>query len=166
MIDARARLGPLGIWGHLATLAADDLRPFARRVAELRYTALWVAEATGREPYALLGAIAESSGSMTLGTSIVNIFGRDAMAAKMGAMTLHELTGGRFVLGLGVSHVHLVEKLRGHPYERPLSHMREYLDAYRQLPYRGPTMDGEDRPCSRVLSCRQENYPLLFFGVF
>ena len=74
---------------------------------------------------------------MTLGTSIVNIFGRDAMASKMGAMTLHELTRGRFVLGLGVSHVHLVQKLRGHIYEKPLTNMREYLEAYRQLPYRG-----------------------------
>jgi probable F420-dependent oxidoreductase len=81
---------------------------------------------------------------MTLGTSIVNIFGRDAMAARMGAMTLHELTGGRFVLGLGVSHVHLVQKLRGHPWERPLARMREYLEAYRRLPYRGPLLSGPD----------------------
>ena len=94
--------------------------------------------------FAQLAAVSEASAPMMLGTSIVNIFGRDAMAARMGAMTLHELTGGRFVLGLGVSHVHLVEKLRGHPYERPLSRMRAYLEAYRSLPYRGPTLGGPD----------------------
>ncbi|CAN5599740.1 LLM class F420-dependent oxidoreductase [soil metagenome] len=144
MNDIRALLGGVGIWGHLASMPAPRLRPFVGRAAELRYGTLWVGEATARDPFAQLGALAEASDGMTLGTSIVNIFGRDAMAAKMGAMTLHELTGGRFILGLGVSHVHLVEKLRGHAYERPLTHMREYLEAYRRLPYRGPTLSGDD----------------------
>jgi probable F420-dependent oxidoreductase len=142
--DLRARIGPVGAWGHLATLPAEALRPFVARVAELGYGSLWVGEATMRDPFAQLAAVAEASGPMTLGTSIVNIFGRDAMAARMGAMTLHELTGGRFVLGLGVSHVHLVEKLRGHPYERPLARMRDYLASYAALPYRGPTISGPD----------------------
>jgi probable F420-dependent oxidoreductase len=142
--DLAARLGPVGVWGHLATLPADMLRPFVARVAALGYGSLWVGEATMRDPFAQLAAVAEASAPMTLGTSIVNIYGRDAMAARMGAMTLHELTGGRFALGLGVSHVHLVEKLRGHTYERPLSTMRTYLDAYRALPYRGPTIGGPD----------------------
>jgi probable F420-dependent oxidoreductase len=144
MSEIGALLGPVGLWGHLASLPAPRLRPFVARVSELGYRALWVGEATARDPFAQLAALAEASGDMTLGTSIVNIFGRDAMAARMGALTLHELTGGRFVLGLGVSHVHLVEKLRGHAYERPLTHMREYLEAYRRLPYRGPTLTGMD----------------------
>jgi probable F420-dependent oxidoreductase len=139
-----AQLGPVGVWGHLASLPADALRPFVARIAELGYGSLWVGEATMRDPFAQLAAVADVSAPMTLGTSIVNIFGRDAMAARMGAMTLHELTGGRFVLGLGVSHVHLVEKLRGHPYERPLSRMRAYLGSYRALPYRGPAIAGPD----------------------
>ena len=114
------------------------------RAAELGYGALWVGEGSGRDPFAQLAAVADASGSMALGTSIVNIFGRDPMASRMGAMTLHELTGGRFVLGLGVSHVHLVQKLRGHTYEKPLTRMREYLEAYERMPYRGPVIDGPD----------------------
>jgi len=114
------------------------------RAAELGYGALWVGEGAGRDPFAQLAAVADVSGSMALGTSIVNIFGRDPMASRMGAMTLHELTGGRFALGLGVSHLHLVQKLRGHAYEKPLTRMREYLEAYGQMPYRGPTIDGPD----------------------
>ena len=105
---------------------------------------MWVGESSARDPFAQLAAVAESSGGMALGTSIVNIFGRDTMASKMGAMTLHELTGGRFALGLGVSHEHLVQKLRGHVYEKPLTNMREYLDSYRALPYRGPVIIGAD----------------------
>jgi probable F420-dependent oxidoreductase len=144
MTDVPALLGPIGVWGHLASLSANDLRPFVGRVADLGYGTLWVGEATARDPFSQLAAVAAVSGSMTLATSIINIFGRDAMASKMGAMTLHELTGGRFALGLGVSHVHLVQKLRGHTYERPLSTMRDYLEAYEGLPYRGPTMAGPD----------------------
>jgi probable F420-dependent oxidoreductase len=139
-------LPPVGVWGHLATLPAEGLRPFTERVASLGYGALWVAESAGREPFALLGALAASAGGMWLGTSIVNVFGRDAMAARMGAMTMHELTAGRFVLGLGVSHHHLVEKLRGHRYERPWTRMREFLEEYRRLPYRGPLLPEGSAP--------------------
>jgi probable F420-dependent oxidoreductase len=144
MTDLRTRLGPLGVWGHLPALPAPELRPFTARAAELGYGAMWVGEGAAREPFALLAAVAEASGGMTLGTSIVNIYGRDPMASRMAAMTLHELTGGRFALGLGVSHVHLVQKLRGHAYEKPLTRMREYLDAYDQLPYYGPVVSGPD----------------------
>jgi len=140
MTSLPALLGPLGVWGQLATLPADRLRPFVGRVAELGYGSLWVGDGTARDPFAQLAAVAEVAGGMTLGTSVVNIFGRDAMAARMGAMTLHELTGGRFVLGLGVSHAHLVHDLRGHAYEKPLTRMRQYLEDYATLPFRGPTL--------------------------
>jgi probable F420-dependent oxidoreductase len=150
--DRAFELPALGVWGHLAALPADRLRPFTERVAALGYGALWVAEAAGRDPFALLGALSGSARGMWLGTSIVNIFGRDPMAARMGAMTMHELTGGRFVLGLGVSHAHLVEKLRGHRYERPLAHMRAFLESYGRLPYRGPLLpEGQAAPEPPVL---------------
>lgn len=137
MTDLATSLGPLGAWGHLDTLPAAALHGYVRRVAELGYGALWVPETVGREPFALLGAVAADAGDLWLGTSIASIWARDAMATRMGAQTLHELTGGRFVLGLGVSHPHLAQKLRGHTYDRPLTRMREYLEAYRRMPYFG-----------------------------
>lgn len=112
MSELRSDLGPIGAWGHLDTLPAAVLRDHVRRVAALGYGALWVPETVGREPFALLGAVAEAAEGMWLGTSIVGIYGHDAMTTKMGAQTLHELTGGRFVLGLGVSHPHLVRSSR------------------------------------------------------
>ncbi len=85
--------------------------------------------------------------TIRIGTSIVSIWGHDAQTTRMAAMTLHEATGGRFVLGLGVSHLHLAQKLRGHTFERPLTRMREYLAAYRAAIYRGPmTSDGSEPP--------------------
>ena len=144
MTDLAGALGPVGAWGHLDTLPAADLRPYVRRIADLGYGALWVPETVGREPFALLGAVSEHAGDMWLGTSIASIWARDAMASRMAALTLHELTGGRFVLGLGVSHPHLAQKLRGHTYDKPLTRMREYLADYRRLPFRGPTLMGSE----------------------
>jgi probable F420-dependent oxidoreductase len=145
MTTLRDSLGTLGVWGHLDSLPATELRPYVAHVAALGYGALWVPETVGREPFTLLGAIAQAAGGMTLGTSIASIWGHDAMTTRMAAMTLHELTGGRFVLGLGVSHPHLAQKLRGHSYDLPLTRMREYLEAYRRLPWIGPVL-GEGAP--------------------
>ncbi|MDQ3554185.1 MAG: LLM class flavin-dependent oxidoreductase [Chloroflexota bacterium] len=138
----RDRLGAVGVWSHLDGLAAAELRVFVRRVEALGYDALWVPETVGREPYALLGALSGETGRMLLGTSIASIWGHDAMSTRMAAMTLHELSGARFVLGLGVSHAHLAQKLRGHVYDKPVTRMREFLEAYRRLPYRGPILSG------------------------
>lgn len=151
-----ARLGRIGAWGHLDSLGIEEARAYARRVDELGYAALWVAETAGREPFALLAALSGETRTVVLGTSIVNIWGRDAQATRMAAMTLAEATGGRFALGLGVSHPHLAEKLRGHRFERPLSHMRDYLAAYRAAIYRGPMPpDGTPEPLVLVAALRE-----------
>ena len=139
-------LGRIGVWGHLDTLSATDARAYARRVEELGYGSLWVPETVGREPFTFLGMLAGETSRLVLGTSIVNIWGRDAQATRMGARTLSEATEGRFVLGLGVSHPHLATKLRGHDFERPLTRMREYLAAYRTAIYRGPGSIEDDPP--------------------
>lgn len=131
-------LGRLGVWGHLDSLSIAESRDYARRADELGYGTLWVAETVGREPFALLAGIAEATTTMKLGTSIASIWARDAQTTRMAAMTIHEMTEGRFVLGLGVSHPHLAEKLRGHHFDRPLTRMREYLAAYRSAIYKGP----------------------------
>jgi probable F420-dependent oxidoreductase len=151
----RLELGRVGAWGHLDSLSAADARRYAARVDELGYGALWVPETVGREPFALLAMLAGETTRLVLGTSIVNIWGRDAQATRMGAMTLSEATGGRFALGLGVSHPHLAGKLRGHEYARPLTRMREYLAAYRGAVYRGPSAPGVPDPPVLLAALRE-----------
>jgi probable F420-dependent oxidoreductase len=141
-----APFGSVGVWGHLDSLGADAVRAYARRVDELGYKALWVPETVGREPFTLLGLIAAELRQAWLGTSVVNIWGRDAQATRMATTTLAEATGGRFALGLGVSHPHLAARLRGHTFERPLTRMREYLAAYRAAVIRGLTYEGHEPP--------------------
>jgi probable F420-dependent oxidoreductase len=139
MID----LGQTGVWGHLDSLAVGDLRHYARRVEELGFGTLWVPETVGRHPFTLLGLLAAETSALNLGTSIVGIYGHDAQATRMAALTLTEASGGRFVLGLGVSHPHLVTKLRGHEFGRPVSAMRDFLAAYRAAPWKGPSVTDE-----------------------
>ncbi|MDP9250324.1 MAG: TIGR03620 family F420-dependent LLM class oxidoreductase [Chloroflexota bacterium] len=151
----RAGLGRLGAWGHLDNLPIDEARAYARRVDELGFGTLWVPETAGREPFTLLGLLAGETDELKIGTSIVGIWGHDAQTTRMAAMTLQEATAGRFVLGLGVSHLHLAQKLRGHTYERPLIHMKEYLAGYRAARYLGPMADGAPEPPVLVAALRE-----------
>ena len=148
-------LGRLGAWGHLDSLPIDAARAYARRVDGLGYGTLWVPETVGREPFTLLGLLASETSEIRLGTSIVGIWGHDAQTTRMAAQALQEATGGRFVLGLGVSHPHLAEKLRGHAYDRPLTRMREYLAAYRAAIYRGPTAADAAEPPILIAALRE-----------
>ena len=148
-------LGRLGAWGHLDSLPIAEARAYARRVDELGYGTLWVPETVGREPFTLLGLLAAETSEILLGTSIVGIWGHDAQTTRMAAMTLQEATAGRLVLGLGVSHQHLAEKLRGHTFERPLTRMREYLAAYRAAVYKGPMAEGVGDPPILIAANRE-----------
>ena len=69
---------------------------------------------------------------------IANIYARDAMAMANGQRALAEQSGGRFLLGLGVSHVPSVEGVRGHVYGKPIATMRNYLNAMKAAPYGAP----------------------------
>ena len=65
---------------------------------------------------------------LIIGSSIANIYARDPFTARRGLRTLSSLYDDRFILGLGVSHAPMVEKLRGHVYDKPVPTMRRYLD--------------------------------------
>ena len=71
---------------------------------------------------------------LIIGSSIANIYARDAFTARRGLRTLSGLYDDRFILGLGVSHVPLVEGLRGHVYDKPVPAMRRYLDGVYEDP--------------------------------
>lgn len=72
---------------------------------------------------------------MVIATGIANIYARDAVTMASGQKTLAEAYPNRFLLGLGVSHVPLVEQLRGHRYDKPVATMRAYLESMDRAPY-------------------------------
>lgn len=141
--EATRLLGPLGVWSNLDHRSWDESVSFARQVEQLGFDALWLNEVSGREPFATLGALAVMSERITLGLGIASIYARDPAAAHAGALTLAESSGGRFVMGLGVSHVPHVEQQRGHTYLPPVPTMRAYLAGYDAAPYRGPRPHGD-----------------------
>jgi probable F420-dependent oxidoreductase len=143
MANGDRGLGPVGVWTDPDPLPASEMLAFAARVERLGYGTLWIPDVVGREPFTLAGLLAGATSSIGLGTSIVSIWGRDAQTTRMAALTLQEATGGRFTLGLGVSHHHLAQKVRGHVYEMPLTRMREYLEAYRAAIYKAPAPERE-----------------------
>ena len=99
---------------------------------------MWLPEAWGREAFTNAGLMLRATSSMIVATGIANIWARDAVAASNAAKTLNAAYDDRFVLGLGVSHRPLVERLRGHEYASPVEAMREYLTAMDAAPMLAP----------------------------
>ena len=127
--------GTVGLW----TMTLDALAPAAAaetvaELDELGYPALWVPEAWGREAFTGAGLYLGASRKMAIATGIASIWGRDAVASANAARTLNAAFAQRFLLGLGVSHRPLVERLRGHDYQSPLAAMESYLAAMDAAP--------------------------------
>ena len=120
-------IGKVGVWFFLDGMSAADTAKYAKKVERLGYSALWIPEAVGREPFPHAAYLLASTERLILATGIANIWARDPMTMAAAARTCAELSGGRFALGIGVSHGPLVERLRGHEYKKPYSFMKEYL---------------------------------------
>jgi probable F420-dependent oxidoreductase len=125
-------LGRVGIWtGQFDYAPAGAVREAAAELAALGYGALWTGEAVGREVLAAAGLLLAATDRLVIGTGIANIWARDALAMAAGQRTLAEAYPDRFILGIGVSHAPLLS-VRGQPYDKPWSVMRDYLAAMEQ----------------------------------
>lgn len=121
-------LGRIGVFGWpFVTAPAAEVKEAARRLESAGYGALWFPESRGREALTTSALLLEATEHIAVATGIANIWARDPMAAALGAMSLAESSGGRFVLGLGVSHAPSVAR-RGHHYVEPMRRMEQYLD--------------------------------------
>jgi probable F420-dependent oxidoreductase len=127
-----------GIWFYPDALSAKEVVAFGQRIEAQGYSALWLPEAGGRDPFVLAGLILEHTSRLVLATGVANIYARDAMAMKAAQYSLFEQSGGRFLLGIGVSHQLLVEDIRGHTYGPPVASMRAYLERMAAADYGGP----------------------------
>lgn len=119
-----------GYWGSGPPANAQEDLLEAER---LGYDSFWTAEAYGSDaltPLAWWGARTER---IKLGTSIIQLSARTPAATAMAAITMDHLSGGRFVLGLGVSGPQVVEGWYGEPYPRPLARTREYIEIVRAI---------------------------------
>jgi probable F420-dependent oxidoreductase len=131
-------LGKLGVWAGLDGLTAGQAVGFIQRTEKRGFGTLWLPESRGRNVLVTATMALAHTTTLNVATGIANIYARDAMAAANGQRALAEMSGGRFMLGLGVSHKPMVSGMRGHDYGKPVATMRAYLDAMAAAPYQAP----------------------------
>jgi F420-dependent oxidoreductase-like protein len=119
--------------------AAVDL---ARRAEALGYESAWVTHGLGRDSFLVLAAYAAATTRLGLANGVVPIYPRHPVAMAQAALTLSELSGGRFRLGIGVSHRASMESMLGLSLAEPLAVMREYVAVLRGALGAGATFDG------------------------
>jgi F420-dependent oxidoreductase-like protein len=134
-----------GYWAGGPPAGAPEAIAEAER---LGFDSIWTAEAYGSDCLTPLAWWGASTRSLKLGTAIVQLSARQPAATAMAAMTMDHLSGGRFILGLGVSGPQVVEGWYGMPFAKPLARTREYIGIVRDIWARtGPvTNDGPHYP--------------------
>jgi F420-dependent oxidoreductase-like protein len=163
------RLGLMvGYSGAHVSLDMDLIRE-AERVG---FDSVWTAEAWGSDAVSPLAWIGAQTGTIRLGTAIMQLPARSPASTAMTAMTLDALSGGRFLLGLGTSGPQVVEGWHGVAFDKPLTWLREYVTIVRailaregpltfegtryQIPYRGPGATGLGKPLKSILHGRKD----------
>jgi F420-dependent oxidoreductase-like protein len=134
-----------GYWGAGPPAGVEDAIAEADR---LGFDSIWTAEAYGSDVLTPLAWWGANTNNVRLGTAIMQMSARQPAAAAMAAITMDHLSGGRFILGLGVSGPQVVEGWYGRPFAKPLARTREYVQIVRDIFAReGPvTNDGPHYP--------------------
>ncbi len=151
--------------------AAIDM-PLIREAEELGFYAVWTSEAYGSDAISSLAWIGAHTSKIKLGTGIMQMPGRSPAMTAMTAMTMDALSGGRFILGLGLSGPQVAEGWHGQPYGKPLGKTREYVSivrkilareaplehegAHYQIPYHGEDATGLGKPLKSILHGRAD----------
>jgi F420-dependent oxidoreductase-like protein len=131
----------IGIYrGDLLFGPIDALVDGAREAVEAGFTTMWLAQAFGFDAMTAIAVVGREVPDLELATAVVPTYPRHPIVMAQQALTAQAITGGRFVLGIGLSHAPLIEASFGYSFERPARHMREYLDALLPL-LRGEPVD-------------------------
>lgn len=133
----------------------------------LGFDSVWTAESWGSDAVSPLAWIGPQTSKMRLGTSIMQIPGRTPANTAMTALTMQQLSGGRFVLGLGTSGPQVVEGWHGKPWHKPLTMTREYISIVKSIlareeklnfegeffdiPYKGANSKGLGKPLKSMI---------------
>ncbi len=158
------RLGlNVGYSGKRAIVPVD----LVRQAEAVGFDSVWVAEAYGSDAISIATWLLAQTTRIRVGTAIMQIAARTPANAAMTAMTLSQISGNRFLIGLGASGPQVVEGWHGVPYAKPVTRMREYIQIMRlimqregpvefdgeiyQLPYRGPGTSGLGKPLKSIL---------------
>ena len=115
------------------TLSPQDYQELGAQAEKNGFEAVWVPEGGGRDSLTSLATIALKTERVMLGTGILPIFARTATNTAMGASGMAAVSGGRFILGLGVGHRPTVENRDGVPFKQPMTRLRETIQIVKAL---------------------------------
>ena len=162
-----------GYWGAQPN---PDFLAIAQEAEKLGFDSVWSAEAWGNDAFTPLAWIGAHTEKIKLGTAVVQLSGRTPTSCAMHALTLDMLSGGRLILGLGVSGPQVVEGWYGRPFPKPLARTREYIDIIRQvfareapvtndgphypLPYNGEDGMGLGKPLKPIVHPLRNRIPI------
>jgi F420-dependent oxidoreductase-like protein len=135
----------LGYWGALYPPVHVEM---AVEAEQLGYDSVWTAESWGNDCFTPLAWIGAHTSKIRLGTSVAQLSARTPASCAMAALSIDHMSGGRMILGLGVSGPQVVEGWYGQPYSKPVARTREYVDIVRKILAREApvTSDGEHYP--------------------
>jgi len=166
----------LGYWG--ATPPTDHVA-LAQEAERLGFDSVWTAESYSNDCFTPLAWVGAQTSRIRLGTSVAQLSARTPAACAMAAVALDHLSGGRMILGLGVSGPQVVEGWYGQPYSKPLTRTREYVEIIRKvlarqepvtsdgefypLPYHGPGAWGMGKPIRCITHPLRADLPI-FIG--
>ena len=167
----RGKLIGLGEEGRHASEVNLDL-PLIQEAERLGFYVYWSAESYGADAMVPLAWVGAHTSKIHLGTAIMQIPGRTPANAAMAAMALDDLSGHRFIMGLGVSGPQVVEGWHGVPFGKPVRRTREYVTILRKLfaraepltfegtyyriPYRGDDATGLGKPLKSIMHPRRD----------
>jgi len=126
--NKKARLGismPLG--------SAADANELAGYALSHGCEEIWMSEVNSGDAYAIAGALAAGNPGVRIGTAVTPAQTRTPLVHAMAAMSLNQLTGGNFILGIGLSSPNIVKEWAGQPFDKPLARMRDHVLALRGL---------------------------------
>src|SRR6516164_7949494 len=122
----------------------DDVVAEARRAAADGYASYWVAQVFGLDALTAFAIVGREVPGIELGTAVVPTYPRHPAVLAQQALTTQAAVGGRLALGIGLSHKLVIEGMYGYSFDKPLRHMREYLEILVPLVHGEPaSFDGE-----------------------
>ena len=123
----------MGVTLHTGDMDMADLLRYAREAEALGYEGFWPTEESGKEAFAVLALVAQTTERLTLGTAIVNFYARTPTLLAVGASTIWRLSGGRMALGIGPGGIGFTERGHGVHIVRPLARAKETIEIVRGL---------------------------------
>ena len=109
-------------------LSVNQVLECTKILSKTDVESIWIPETWGMENFSMLGAVANSTTTQKIGSSIINIYSRSPSTIAMGAVTTDILSNGRLIIGLGTSSVPIVEDFHGEKFDNPIQRMREYVE--------------------------------------